>query len=54
VPQLISDHPSNQSRVEALEQHFRKQPSVFAKFSSDPKSSSQLVVPKNVGEVFMH
>jgi predicted Zn-dependent protease len=54
VPQLISDHPSNQNRVEALEQHFRKQPSVFAKFSPDPKSSPQLVVPKNVAEVFMH
>jgi predicted Zn-dependent protease len=54
IPQLISDHPSNQNRVEALEQHFRKQPSVFAKFNPDPKSSPQLVVPKNVAEVFMH
>jgi predicted Zn-dependent protease len=54
VPQLISDHPSNQNRVEALKQHFRKNPSVFAKFNPDPKSSLQLVVPKNVAEVFMH
>jgi beta-barrel assembly-enhancing protease len=54
VPQLISDHPSNQNRVEALKQHFRKNPSVFAKFSPDPKSSPLLVVPKNVTEVFMH
>lgn len=54
VPQLISDHPSNQNRVEALEQHFRKNPSVFAKFNPDAKSSPQLVVPKNVAEVFMH
>lgn len=54
VPQLISDHPSNQNRVEALEQHFRKQPSIFAKFNPDPKSSPHLDVPKNVAEVFMH
>ena len=54
VPQLISDHPSNQNRVDALEQHFRTNPSVFAKFNPDPKSSPQFVVPKNVAEVFMH
>jgi predicted Zn-dependent protease len=54
VPQLISDHPSNQNRVDALEGHFHKDPSVFAKFNSDPKSSAQFVVPKNVAEVFLH
>jgi len=54
VPQLISDHPSNQNRVEALEKHFRKNPSVFAKFNPDARSSPHFVVPKNVAEVFMH
>ena len=54
VPQLLSDHPSNQNRVEALEQHFRKDPSVFAKFNPDSKSAAAFVVPKNVAEVFMH
>jgi predicted Zn-dependent protease len=54
VPQLISDHPSNQNRVDALERHFHKDPSVFAKFNPDPKSSAQFVVPKNVAEVFLH
>jgi beta-barrel assembly-enhancing protease len=54
VPQLLSDHPSNQNRVQTLEQHFRKDPSVFAKFNPDPKSAVPFVVPKNVGEVFMH
>jgi predicted Zn-dependent protease len=54
VPQLLSDHPSNQNRVEALEQHFQQDPAVFAKFSSDPKSSPQIVVPHDVAEVFMH
>jgi predicted Zn-dependent protease len=54
VPQLLSDHPSNQNRVEALEEHFRKDPAPFAKFNPDPKSAAPFVVPKNVAEVFMH
>jgi beta-barrel assembly-enhancing protease len=54
VPQLLSDHPSNQNRVGALEQHFRKNPTVFGKFSSDPASATTFTVPKNVAEVFMH
>jgi len=54
VPQLLSDHPSNQNRVEALEQHFRKEPSTFAKFNPDSKSAAPFVVPKNVAEVFLH
>jgi predicted Zn-dependent protease len=54
VPQLLSDHPNNQNRVGALEKHFRQNPAVFAKFSSDPKSSSQFVVSKNATESFMH
>src|SRR6266436_1950568 len=43
VPQLLSDHPGNQNRVDALEQHFRKNPSVFGKFSPDPKSAAPSV-----------
>jgi predicted Zn-dependent protease len=54
VPQLLSDHPSNQTRVDALEKHFRKDPPVFAKFNPDSKSAAPFVVPKNVAEVFMH
>jgi predicted Zn-dependent protease len=54
VPQLLSDHPGNQTRVNTLEDHFRKNPSVFAKFNPDPKSASPFVVPKNVPEVFLH
>ena len=54
VPQLLSDHPNDQSRIEALEQHFRKNPSVFKKFNPDPKSASLLAVPKNAPEVFLH
>jgi len=53
VPQLLSDHPNDQNRVQALEKHFRKYPSVFGKFNSDPKSAAPFVVPKNVPEVFL-
>ena len=54
VPQILSDHPGNQQRVDALEQHFRKNPSVFGKFNPDPKSASPLAVPKDAPEVFLH
>jgi beta-barrel assembly-enhancing protease len=54
VPQLLSDHPNDQNRVQALEQHFRKSPSVFGKFNSDPKSATPFSVPKNAPEVFLH
>jgi predicted Zn-dependent protease len=53
IPQLLSDHPNNQNRVNALEQHFRANPSVFAKFNSDPKSAKPISVPKNAAEVFL-
>jgi predicted Zn-dependent protease len=54
VPQLLSDHPGNQNRAAALEEHFRENPSVFGKFNPDPKSASAFVVPKNAPEVFLH
>jgi predicted Zn-dependent protease len=54
VPQLISDHPSNQNRVEALERHFRADPSVFKTFNSDPKSAAPFSAEKNAPEVFLH
>jgi beta-barrel assembly-enhancing protease len=54
VPQLLSDHPDNEHRVEALEHHFRTNPSVFARFSSDPKSAVPFSVPKNASEAFLH
>ena len=54
LPQLLSDHPGNQNRVDTLKRHFRKNPSVFRKFNPDPKSASAFVVPKNVPEIFLH
>jgi predicted Zn-dependent protease len=53
IPQLLSDHPDDQNRINALERHFRQNPSVFARFNSDPKSATPFVVPKNAQEVFL-
>jgi predicted Zn-dependent protease len=53
MPEILSDHPNNQHRVDALEQHFRRNPAVFGKFNSDPKSAAPLSVPKNATEVFL-
>jgi len=53
IPQLLSDHPDNQHRVDALTQHFRDAPSVFGSFSSDAASARALAVPKNAAEVFL-
>ena len=54
IPQLLSDHPNDQNRVNALERHFRQNPSVFAKFNRDPKAATPMAVPKNAPEVFVH
>ena len=54
VPQLLSDHPNNRNRIEALERHFRENPSVFHKFNPDRKSATPLVVPDKAPNVFMH
>lgn len=54
IPQLLSDHPNDQNRVTALERHFKKNPSTFAKFSSDPKSATPIAIPKDNPEVFLH
>ncbi len=54
VPQLLSDHPGNQTRVDTLEKHFRQNSSVFGKFNPDSKSASSFAVPKDAPEVFLH
>src|SRR5215471_15987921 len=54
IPQLLSDHPNDQNRVNALEVHFRKNPSVFGKFNPDPKSATPMSVPKGAPETFVH
>jgi predicted Zn-dependent protease len=52
-PEILSDHPNDAHRVEALQAHFKQKPAVFGKFSSDPKSASALHVPANEDETFL-
>jgi predicted Zn-dependent protease len=54
IPQLLSDHPNDQNRVNALGQHFRTNPSVFGKFNPDQKSATPLSIQKGAPEVFLH
>jgi beta-barrel assembly-enhancing protease len=53
VPQLLSNHPDNPHRVEALKQHFRERPGSFGSFSSDSERARPLVVPKDAPAVFL-
>jgi predicted Zn-dependent protease len=46
VPQLLSDHPGHQQRIDALKKHFQEHPEVFGKFDPDPKAAQPFVVPK--------
>jgi predicted Zn-dependent protease len=54
LPQLLSDHPDDQNRINALKAHFRRNPTVFARFNPDPKSATPMAVPKDSAEVFVH
>ena len=53
LPQLLSDHPANGTRIQTLEKHFRDNPSTFSKFSRDPKSATPFSVPKDAPVVFL-
>jgi predicted Zn-dependent protease len=53
VPQLLSDHPDNQHRVDALKRHFRERPITFGSFSADATSAKPLAAPKNAAAVFL-
>ena len=53
LPQLLSDHPSNQHRIEALKQHFRERPDSFASFSADAATAKPFTVPKDAASVFL-
>ena len=53
LPQLLSDHPADGTRIKTLEDHFRKNPATFSKFNADPKSATPFTVPKNAPTVFL-
>lgn len=53
IPQLLSDHPNDENRINALKRHFRQNPSVFARFDPDRRSATSFTVPKDAPEVFL-
>lgn len=53
IPQLLSDHPANGTRIQTLEKHFQDNPSTFSKFNRNPKSATPFSVPKDAPEVFV-
>jgi predicted Zn-dependent protease len=54
LPQLLSDHPADGTRIQTLKRHFQYNPSTFSRFSSDQKSATPFSVPKGAPEVFLH
>jgi beta-barrel assembly-enhancing protease len=52
-PEILSDHPNDAHRIDALEQHFRAHPETFGQFSSDPRSAKRLTLPANEAEQFL-
>ena len=53
MPQLLSDHPDNPHRVQALKQHFRENPKVFAAFPADVKTAKPFAAAQDAPEVFL-
>ncbi len=54
IPQLLSDHPADGTRIVTLKKHFQDNPSTFSRFSSDQKYATPFNVPKGAPEVFLH
>jgi hypothetical protein len=53
LPQLLSDHPANTTRITTLEKHFKDNPATFSKFDPDPKSATPFSVPADAPVVFL-
>ena len=53
IPQLLSDHPNDQNRINALERHFKSDSSVFGRFDPNLQSATPFEAPKRAPEVFL-
>ena len=53
MPSLLSDHPDDQQRIDALTQHFAANPEVFGRFSADPSSATAFAVQKIAPVLFL-
>lgn len=52
-PEILSNHPDFQHRIAALEEHFKEDPAVFARFNSNESTATPLRVPKDEAEKFL-
>jgi hypothetical protein len=52
-PEILSDHPNDAHRIQALKAHFAAAPSTFGNFSSSPVSATRLKLPQNEAEQFL-
>jgi beta-barrel assembly-enhancing protease len=53
TPELLSDHPGNETRISALEKHFRENPSLFSKFNRDRSLATPLNAPEDAPVRFL-
>ncbi|HKW41568.1 MAG TPA: M48 family metallopeptidase [Gemmatimonadales bacterium] len=53
IPQLLSDHPSDQHRIDALQRHFKSDSTVFGRFDPNPQSATAFEAPKKAPVVFL-
>jgi len=52
-PEFLSDHPDNQTRIDALKQHFASDPNRFGPFSSQQSSATRLTIPDKAPVIFL-
>ena len=53
MPQLLSDHPNDQNRINAVAKHMADNPSKFATFSNDRKAATSFSADKKTPVVFL-
>ncbi len=53
IPQMLSDHPDDQHRIDAVTKHMRDNPSTFAKYSRDRESATPFSAPEGAPVVFL-
>jgi len=53
VPQFLSDHPGNETRVATLRKHFSDNPAIFSKFNPERRSATPLQVPQDATLQFL-
>ena len=53
IPQLLSDHPNDQNRINAVTKHIRDNPSTFAKYTNDRQTATAFTAPKGAPVVFL-